>query len=413
MTGKSLTRREFIESTAVAAAVPWATIIPRSVKGANEKIELGVIGCGSRGRNALMTDVHRFDIDENVTITAVCDVWNQQRAEAVKMTQDWYGQAAREFVDYRDVLALPNIDAVLIAAPDHLHCTILKAAALAGKDAYCEKPLARNLEELTAAVDAVKKNNRIVQVGTQLRSMASFTGCRKAVRDGALGSIIKAEQVRNSYKPYWHEYARPIQESDTNWDLFLGPAEKQPFDADKHSAWYGFRDFSDGPIGGFMSHFIDLVHYITGAKFPRGAVTLGGIYAWKDQRTCPDSVHTLLEYPEGFMVSYSTMFGNGGGNVFRFYGTKGFIDATEWSSPYITGEGCGAPDRVPEKQPVEEVPVPAHMQNFLQCLRSRNQPNANIDAGYQHAVAVILSDRALVEKRRMMYEPETRRIVPA
>ncbi len=413
MSKNSISRRNFVQTTSAAAALSMAQIVPASAKGANERIQIGVIGCGNRGFNALMHDIHRYDKEENVAITAVCDVWRQHREKAAETATDWYKQEPKQFEDYRDVLALDDIDAVTIATPDHLHATILKAAAKAGKDAYCEKPLAMNMEELTDVVDTVKKEKRVVQLGTQLRSWSSFTGCRKVVQDGVLGQIIRVVQVRSSYEPYWNRFARPLTEADTNWKLFLGDRKYRPFDADQHSAWYGYRDFTQGSISNLMCHFIDLVHYITGAQFPEYAVTLAGNYVWKNQRTCPDAVQTVLTYPEGFMVSYNSSFGNGFGNYTRFFGTQGAIDATEWREPFMTGEGTEHPDKIKEKKIVPDVPITDHMQNWLQCLRTREQPNASIDAGYQHAVACLLADAAMVQERKMTYDAVKREIKPA
>lgn len=413
MTQKSVSRRSFVKKTSIAATIPFAHILPRSVRGANERIEVGVIGCGRRGTDALMKDFHRFDKDNNACITAVCDVWRQHREGAASMTREWYGEEAQQFEDYRAVLDLPNIDAIMIATPDHLHAPILTAAAKAGKDAYCEKPLAMDMKELNRVVDTVKEHGRIVQLGTQLRSWPSFTGCRKVVHDGTLGKIVNVAQVRNYYRPYWHGYARPIQESDTNWKLFLGHKRDRPFDPDQHSAWYGYRDFSAGPVSNLMCHYIDLVHYITGAQFPTSAVTMGGIYTWLDQRTNHDCVHTVLEYPEGFMVTYSTTSGNGSGSYTRVFGTKGMIDAANWREPFMTGEGTKDPERIKEKQQVPDVEMPHHMQNWIQCLRTREQPNANIDAGHQHAVACILAEEAMARQRKMTYSPKSRKIRPA
>jgi len=410
------TRREFLKTAAAgAAAVATASLTAAArarVPGANDRLSIGVIGCGHRARGALMPQCHRFGQQENAEITAVCDPWNQAREEAAAMVKKWYGREPRKFRHFEDLLALDDIDAVIIACCDHLHASVLAAAARAGKDAYCEKPLAMNMEELIAAVDAVKKNHRIVQVGTQLRSYPSFTGCRKLVGSGKLGKVFKVEQVRNDPRPYWHRYARPIKESDTDWKAFLFNRPYRPWDPDQYTAWYGYRDFSIGPIGGYMSHFIDLVHYITGSVLPWRAVTLGGKYVYNDKRTCPDVIHTLLEYPDKMLVSYATSFGNGSGKYTRFFGTLGMIDCTDWNKPFVTGEGCETPNRIKEKKPVEPVEMPHHMLNWLQCLRSRKQPNADIDAGYQHAVACILSDRAYVEGRRMVFDPEKRRIFP-
>ena len=410
------TRREFLKTAAAGAAAVAATqFTARSyarILGANDRISIGQIGCGDRGRQAHMKQCIGHAKEENVEITAVCDPWKEMRENAAAMAKEAFGKEPRSFVRFQDLLALDDVDAVMIAAPDHLHCTILTGAAKSKKDAYCEKPLAMTLEELITAVDAVKKEKRIVQVGTQLRSMPSFTGCKKLVQSGALGGIFKASQVRNSYRPYWHSYAnRPVQQSDADWKAFLGNRPVRPWNARQFAGWYGFRDFSSGPIGGFMSHFIDLVHYITGDQFPLYAVTLRGKKIWDDEFTCPENIETLLEYPSGMLVSYSTSFGYGGGNLMHFMGRRGMIDSTDWDSPTVSGKGSEDPDRIKTDGPVESVDMVPHMQNWLQCLRSRQQPNADIDAGYQHAVAVILSDRAMVEGRRMKYDSDKRRIV--
>lgn len=409
-------RRDFLKRTALGTAgAMLGAMTARSyaqVVGSNDRILIGVLGCGLRSQGALMREVLEFEKQTNVELATVCDIWTQARERAAAMIKKSTGREAKQVKYYPELLAQKEIDAVIIATCDHQHCRMLTAAAKAGKDAYTEKPLAMEMDELIEAVDAVKKNNRIVQVGTQLRSWGSFTGCKALVETGALGKISKIAQVRNGYRPYWHGYVRDIKESDTDWRAFLMHRPYRAWDADQYTAWMGYRDFSSGPIGGFMSHFIDLVHYITGAKFPHSAVTLGGIYVYKDARTVPDTVHTLLEYPEGFMVSYTTNFGNGSGSCTKFFGTKGVLDTTDWNTPVVSGDGSDDPDRIKENRPVPHVEMPHHMLDWLDCLRSRKQPNASIDAGYQHAVACILSDRAYVEGRRMVYDPKKREIRP-
>ena len=408
------TRRDFLRSAALgASAVAAAQLVTPGrarVAGSNERLSIGVIGCGDRGRDALMKQCLRFSDEENVEITAVCDPWKEMREKAVAMAKEKHGRDPRQFAHYQDLLALEDIDAVMIACPDHQHATVLAAAARAGKDAYCEKPWAMNLEELIEAVDAVKQANRIVQAGTQLRSYPSFTGCRKLVQSGALGKVFKVEQVRNNKIPYWHQYARPIKESDTDWKAFLMHKRYRPWDPDQYSAWYGYRDFSSGPIGGYMSHYIDLVHYITGQTLPWRAVSLGGKYVFDDPRTCPDVIHSLLEYPKDMLVSYATSCGNSNGSYTHFIGTRGMIDCTDWENPVVSGEGAVDDERIKEEGPVEPVEMLPHMQDWLRCLRSRKQPNANVDAGYSHAVACILSDRAYAEGCRMVYDAEKRRM---
>ncbi len=161
-----------------------------------------------------------------------------------------------------------------------------------------------------------------------------------------------------------------------------------------------------------MVHFIDLVHYVTGAKIPRRVVTLGGIYRWKDARTVPDSVEVVLDYAdEGFLVRYNSTFGTSAGSYLKFFGTRGVMDATRWGEPWLlSGEGSGEPDRIEKGARIPEVESTPHMKNWLECLRSRQAPNAPIEAGYAHSVAVIMADEALVHGARMTYDPARRAI---
>jgi len=186
----------------------------------------------------------------------------------------------------------------------------------------------------------------------------------------------------------------------------------RPFRADFFTGWYGYRDFSGGPIPGFASHFIDLVHYITGAKYPSSAVAHGGIFTWKDEHnfTCPDHVQATWVYPEGFLVSYSTNFGNGGGNAFRISGAKGALDMLEWDKPVVSGDGAIEKGDLGEPKPVQPIERPDHFLDWLQSIRSRKAPHASIDAGYQHGVAVILADRAYETGRRQVYDADKREI---
>jgi predicted dehydrogenase len=187
------------------------------------------------------------------------------------------------------------------------------------------------------------------------------------------------------------------------------------FDPKVYQNWYGYRDFSRGPHTNLMVHFIDLVHYLGDLKFPKRAVAMGGTFRWKDSFDAPDSVEVTFEYPEGFLVRYSTVFGTGAGNYAKWFGTRGVMDAKNLSPRehwMVTGEGSGEPDRLRSEMAVpENKPVP-HMQNFLESVRSRQQPIAPIEAGYAHSVAVIMADEALVTGRRVTYDPGRREIHP-
>jgi len=413
---RSYSRRRFLRNAAAGGAALAVSAASYSrVRGANERISIGIIGCGGRGVGAHMAGVHKHAQTQNVEITAVCDPWKVRQDVASAKVKEWYGRQARKFSGYRDLLALEDIDAVMIASCDHQHTTHLKAAAEAGKDIYCEKPLAMRLDRLKDAYDAVKKARVVVQVGTQLRSLPSFTGCRKLYRTGIFGTLSRIEQCRNGERPYWYGYLKDVKAQDVDWKEFLGDRPMRPFDPVVYSGWYGYREFSDGPVPGLGSHFIDLVHYITGAKFPASCVCLGGTFTWKDEHnfTCPDHVQALWTYPEGFMVSYSTNFGNGSGNSFKLFGDRGVLDMLNWTEPYYSAEGGGRRmGEIRGRNRVEDVPMPDHFLDWLHCIRSRKTPNASIDAGYQHAVACIMAMQAFDTGRRMIYDPQKREIRP-
>ena len=408
-----VTRRQFLKVASAGAALGLSAASYGRVKGANERISIGIIGCGGRGYGAHMTGIHKHDKQQNIHVTAVCDPWRLRRERAAARAKEWYGREARKCVSYRDLLALDDVDAVMIASCDHQHTTHLEAAAKAGKDVYCEKPLAMDFQRLKKACDAVRAAKIVFQAGTQLRSLPSMAGCRKLYRTGILGRVGRIEQRRNSTRPYWYGYMTGAKAKDVEWGEFLMDRPQRPFNPRQFTGWYGYRDFSDGPVPGLGSHFIDLVHYITGATFPTNAVCLGGTYTWKDENkfTCPDHVQALWEYPEGFMVAYSTNFGNGGDNAFKFMGDQGTLDVLHWNLPVLNAEG-GSKKRglIRGKKPVEPIAQPDHFLNWLQCLRTRKAPNANIDAGYQHAVAVIMAMRAFDTGHRQVYDADKREI---
>ena len=410
----SYSRRGFLQAAAASsAALAMSATSYSRVIGANDRISIGIIGCGSRGVGAHMAGVNEHAKTQNIEITAVCDPWRVRQEVASATAKEWYGREARKFSSYRDLLALKDVDAVMIASCDHQHTTHLKAAAEAGKDAYCEKPLAMRLDGLIDACDAVKKANIVVQIGTQLRSLASFTGCSELYKTGILGTVGRIEQCRNGEKPYWYGYVKEVKAEDVDWKEFLMDRPMRAFDPVLYSGWYGYREFSDGPVPGFGSHFIDLVHYITGAKFPASCVCLGGTFTWKDEHkfTCPDHVQALWIYPEGFMVSYSTNFGNGSGNSFKVFGDQGVLDMVTWTEPMLSAEGGGKRmGQIRGQKRVDDVAHPDHFLDWLQCLRTRGTPNASIDAGCQHAVAVIMAMQSYDTGKRTVYDAQKREI---
>ena len=411
---KILSRREFVGTTLVATttAASFARIL-----GANDRISIGIIGCGDRGRQALMKEIMEFQEQTNVEITAVCDPWRQMREQAVAQVKEVSNREPAQFAHYGELLALKNVDAVTIATPEHQHCTQLIAAARAGKDAYVEKPLAMNMEELVQAVDTVKKYDRIVQNGTQIRSLPQALAAREFIASGRLGKTLKAAQARNGSKPYWLQYAeRPVKETDVDWKAFLMHLKPRPFDAKQYAGWYGYREFSRGPHTTQGLHFIDTVHFITGAGVPSRAVAHFGTFRYKDGWTVPDSVEMVFEYPEGFVVRYGQFFGNSAGRDNRIYGTRGSIDCSDWSWDGewpVSGEGSDEPDKVENGTKLPRVESVPHMKNWLECLRTRKAPNAPMAAGYAHAVAGIMADESSIRGKRMAYDAAKRKIYEA
>ncbi|NLS92603.1 MAG: Gfo/Idh/MocA family oxidoreductase [Planctomycetaceae bacterium] len=413
---KNPTRRQFLAAASAGAALSLTATSYARVAGANERIALGLIGCGGRGYEAHMKGIHPYDKQENVEFIAVADPWRTRRERAAARCQEWYGRAARQFVSYRDIMDLKDVDAVMIASCDHQHTTHLEAAARAKKDAYCEKPLAMDMKSLKRCCDAVKASGIVAQMGTQTRSYPTSTGCRDLVRSGQLGKISRIEQRRNSSKPYWYSWmqrAEPILEKDVDWKEFLMDRPMRPFDGKLLTGWYGYREFSDGPIANLGCHFLDRNNYIVGTTLPTSCVAHGGTFTWKDENgfTCPDHTEATWIYPEGFMVSYTTNMGNGSGSGERICGELGSIDLANRKGPTYSSAGAIKPSSLPkEDTPVPAVETPDHFLNWLQCLRTRRQPNAPIEAGYNHCVPALMAMRAFDTGRRQVYDAAKREI---
>jgi predicted dehydrogenase len=408
----SWSRRKFAAVAAVASS--YSRIL-----GANERVRVANVGCGRRN---LLRDLIEVKDSAGLEIAAVCDTWRQKRERAAATVKEFTGREPFATSRFAEVLARKDIDAVVIGTPDHQHCAQLIEAVQAGKDVYVEKPLAMNMRELVRAYDAVKKSGRVVQMGTQMRSYPQSGGLKSWLASGALGRMLKVEQARNSYMPYWMNYGGPAffdekpTEADVDWKAFLMDRRARPFNPDMYQNWYGHREFSHGPHTNLMVHFIDLVHFTTGVNCPVRANAMGGTFRWKNQFNAPDSVEVAFEYPEGFLVRYSTVMGNGAGNYAKWFGTRGTVDGKRLSprEPWVaSGEGSGEPDALKVETAVPQVESVHHMKNFVDCIRSRRETIAPIEAGYAHSVAVIMAEEALTTGRRMTYDHARRAVFPA
>lgn len=411
----NLPRRRFLQTAALGAtATAMSARSYARIAGANDRIRLAQIGCGSRGVGAHMKGVHPHDKAQNVEYVAVSDPWRLARERAAALAEEWYGSKVKQCVSYREILALKDVDAVLDASLDHHHATHLEAAAKAGKHCYIEKPLARGMAELIRCTDAVKQAGIVVQVGTQIRSLPTSTACRELWQSGILGKPSRIEQCRNSARPYWYgRDKKDLRAEDLDWNEFLMGAPRRPVDPLVYSGWYGYLDYTDGPVANLGCHFTDLYSYITGLGFPRSCVCHGGVFTWKDERqfTCPDHVEALWVYDEGLMVAYSTNFGNSGGNRHRYFCEKGQLILDNWSAPTYTAEGGLKRDgTIRGVNEVKPIPGPDHFLDWLQCLRSGKPTRAPIEAGYLHSVTCLMAVEAWRTGKRTTYDAKARAI---
>lgn len=409
-----LNRRRFLAASAAAlgAARPIS-----AQPAANDSIRIGVIGPGGRG-TAIMKECIEYGSRYNARVTAVCDIWKQRLEAADKLVSESYGTKTKTYPRHEELLADKDIDAVIIATPDHQHSKMLKAAVEAGKDVYCEKPMGNVLSELNAAYEAVKSTGRIVQIGTQRRSDPQYRMAADWVREGRIGDVAKVDVIWNAYSPYrWAKKAadlNSLKESDVDWEQFLMGKPYRPFDPKIYRSFRLFREFSSAIIDQWMTHGIDVVHMLTGEKYPVTAVAEGAILQWNDYRENPDTIQVVLKYGERgkeFLVTYATTLINASGHLTRVQGTKGtMLVENEWN---ISGDGSSNPGSLQETIEIPEKPGTLHhMANWLDCVRRRAPQDlyAPVEAGYGHSIACIMSADALWSGRRMRFDPERHEI---
>ena len=307
-----ITRREVLASAALASA--------GIARAANDRIQIGVIGCGARSHELMQA---LLSLPGN-QITGVVDAYDGRAERAIDRT----GGVARRYKSYQDVLADKSIDAVLVVTPDHWHKQMVIDSVNAGKDVYCEKPLTFRSSEGPEIIRAARQNSRIVQVGSQGVSSETTRKARDMVTSGKLGKVtmIRAAYNRNTASGAWIYPIPPDASRQTvNWDMFLGPAPKRPFDLERFFRWRCFKDYSGGIATDLFVHLCNTIHYVMGSKAPSRVVALGQLYRWKESREVPDTLNAVLEYPEGFAVNLSSTFNNqtSAESGFQILGTEG------------------------------------------------------------------------------------------
>ena len=397
MADLTLHRRDFVR----AAAVSMTAGSYSRVVGANDRVQLGLIGCGGRGRGVMGT----FVKTEQVNVAAVCDVYGERIDRAKQIAAE-----AKSFGDHRKLLEMKQLDAVLIATPDHWHALTAIDALNAGKDVYCEKPLTLRIEEGPPIVKAARVNNRICQVGMQQRSGSHYIQARdEYVKKGKLGKITLA-------RTWWHGNGAhlmksPVTERPSNldWARYLGPVKWREWDPPQYFNFRAYLDFGGGQITDLFTHWIDVVHMFMEQDNPTSAVASGGVYHYKDGRTAPDTICVFLEYPANWTATFEATLAPGitGAGV-EMCGTEGKLFITRGRFEF-TPAGRGAKPTVvqsPKEQTIE------HVENFLDCCRTRKLPNGDVYIGHRSAQASHLGNIAYVQKRRIKFDPVREEILP-
>lgn len=312
-----VSRRSFIEAGVALAASQVAR--PAA---ASDRITIGMIGAGARAHE-LIAAIRQ---NPNTEIVAVADAYKGRIERALERV----GGGLKAYASYKDLLAAKNIDAVVVATPDHWHSRMVIEAVEAGKDVYCEKPLTFRASEGTAIVRAAARTGRIVQVGSQGVSTQLEAKAKEWIRAGRLGKItlIRASFNRNTASGAWIYPIPPDASPQTvDWEAFLGPAPKRPFSLERFFRWRCYEDYSGGIATDLFVHLTTAIHYLMDAKVPSHAVAMGQTYVRRQSRDVPDTLNALLEYPEGFTVNLSSSFNNqlSEGSGLQICGTEGSL----------------------------------------------------------------------------------------
>ncbi len=319
-----LTRRTFLGVGAATAAG-----LSKAAYAANDRIQIGVIGTGARSQE-LMSALMELPA---ARIVAVTDAYKGRIERAVDRTK------AKPYANYKEILADKSIDAVVVATPDHWHKPIVIEAMQSGKDVYCEKPLTYRSSEGLDIVNTARELKRIVQVGSQGMSSPLQRSAKEVIKSGKLGQVtmIRAAYNRNTASGAWIYPIPPDASPDTvNWDMFLGPAPKRPFDLPRFFRWRCYTDYSGGIATDLFVHLCTTIHFLMDAKAPAKVMAMGELYRWKESREVPDTLNAILEYPDGFVVNLSSTFNNqtSAEGSFQILGTQGTITLGDGMSFY-------------------------------------------------------------------------------
>jgi predicted dehydrogenase len=389
------TRRSFLQATAGAAGLAAFDVPAANVLGANDTLNVGCIGTGGRCQH-LMRSLAGIP---KVRITAVCDVYDAHLAAGRKLADP----KAAATKHYKELLSRKDVDAVLIGSPDHWHVPMTIDAVAAGKDVYVEKPLTHSLAEGKAVLEAQGKHKRVVQVGTQQRSMTHILKAYELVKAGRLGKIHKVHLTWNRNTDRLRKGKPSIDPKTVDWQAFCGNAPRQPFDEYRFRNWRWFWDFGGGLFTDLMVHWIDVAHWFLGLDHPLQAVALGQHTVSKGIWETPDTVQTVLLYPGAVQAHFEGTFCNAReGAHIVFMGTDAnlYIDRGRYELTPERGRGKAEEmvlGKGPKGRDFYDKPdgERLHLENWVESVRAGKQPSAPVAAGVGAASAAHLANQAL------------------
>lgn len=423
-----VSRRKFVKTTAVAAAGVAASLASPRALGANDRVRIGFIGIANRGGKLIRWTLENKDAE----IVAVCDVY---KPFMERWANDLPGDIA-QYNDYRKMLERKDIDAVFIVTPDHWHALQMIDACDAGKDIYVEKPLSITIHEGRRMVEAARRNKLVVQVGLHRRSSPTMAQLHELIRKGRIGKVTMAHctRISNMY-PYGigkQPDSKPPDELD--WNMWLGPRAWRPFN--ENIAPYKFRWWGDysSQMANWGVHYCDAIRWMLDEEAPSAVSAHGGNFAIDDDRTIPDTMVATFEFASGRMLVFSQYEASGekllAEGDFDLRGTKGiayvdpnaFIILPDTGQPFPLVKLSGVPskDRQDKQEPIEPINVEQpdmdsgvlakyHIQNFLDCIKSRKRPNCDIEDGHRSTTFAHLGNIALRTKSRLEWDPKAER----
>lgn len=402
------------------------------IQGANDRVQVGFVGFGLIGAQ----HVHDFKNQKDCDLAAMCDLYQPRLEQGVAAT----GQKAKPYSDFRKMLENRDLQAVVVSTPDHWHALVTMMACAAGKDVYVEKPMTLFIREGRWMTQVAQRHQRVVQVGTQQRSGKHYQLAKQLIADGVIGKVISCKSA--SYRNVMPGFGAPPDSappSDMDYEMWLGPAPKRPYNP--HRSLYHFRwfwDYSGGQMTNLGAHEIDIVQWVMQQKAPKAVASSGGRFALEDNGETPDVQDALFEY-DGFTAGFSLREASAGRKAgaggLEFCGTKGSLVinragfevipdpkiAPSNAIPTFRGQPTGGPQKTvtaPEfwtqarKEPgSSDQQFDSHVRNFLDCVKSRQQPIASVEQGHQVATAVHLANISLRVGRKLHWDAATEQIV--